>query len=84
MPDAPAAIFHPSVVYQDDRAALEWLEKAFGFEVSLIVGHARPPKRSEVVSLLGSHPISRTFFPCCAIMYDRFARAKLLPMPPFP
>ena len=27
----------PALVYRDDRAALEWLEKAFGFEVSLIV-----------------------------------------------
>ena len=30
-------IFHPSVIYRDDRAALDWLAKAFGFEVSLIV-----------------------------------------------
>jgi uncharacterized glyoxalase superfamily protein PhnB len=33
----PDQIFRPSVNYQDDRAALEWLEKAFGFEPSLIV-----------------------------------------------
>ena len=33
-------------------------------DVSMIVGQARPPKSSEVVSLLGSHPISKTFFPC--------------------
>ncbi|HEY4212950.1 MAG TPA: VOC family protein [Steroidobacteraceae bacterium] len=26
--------FIPSVVYRDSRAALDWLEKAFGFEVS--------------------------------------------------
>jgi len=32
-----AQTFHPSVIYQDDRAALDWLAKAFGFEVSLIV-----------------------------------------------
>ena len=31
------AVFQPSVNYQDDRAALEWLAKAFGFETSLIV-----------------------------------------------
>ena len=37
-------------------------------EVSMIVGQARPPKRSEVVSLFGSHPISSTFLPCWAIM----------------
>jgi len=29
--------FRTAVIYQDDRRALEWLEKAFGFEVSLIV-----------------------------------------------
>ena len=29
--------FRATMIYQDDRAALEWLEKAFGFEVSLIV-----------------------------------------------
>lgn len=31
------AVFQPSVNYQDDRAAIEWLAKAFGFETSLIV-----------------------------------------------
>ncbi|HUO89335.1 MAG TPA: VOC family protein [Rhizomicrobium sp.] len=30
-------VFRPSVNYQDDHAALEWLQKAFGFEPSLIV-----------------------------------------------
>jgi uncharacterized glyoxalase superfamily protein PhnB len=30
-------VFHSSVMYQDDRAALEWLERAFGFEISMIV-----------------------------------------------
>ena len=40
MTDAAAQIFHPSVIYQDDRAALDWLAKAFGFEVSLIVEDA--------------------------------------------
>ena len=34
---SPDAVFQPSVNYQDDRAALEWLAKAFGFETSLIV-----------------------------------------------
>ena len=34
----------------------------------MIVGQARPPNSSEVVSLLGSQPISSTFLPCCAIM----------------
>jgi hypothetical protein len=37
-------------------------------EVSMMVGQARPPNNKLVVSLLGSHPISKTFFPCCAIM----------------
>ena len=31
------AVFQPSVAYQDDRAALEWLGKAFGFEPSMVV-----------------------------------------------
>jgi uncharacterized glyoxalase superfamily protein PhnB len=30
-------IFRPSVNYLDDRAALEWLQKAFGFEPSMII-----------------------------------------------
>jgi uncharacterized glyoxalase superfamily protein PhnB len=30
-------VFWPSVIYLDDRAALEWLAKAFGFETSLVV-----------------------------------------------
>lgn len=30
-------VFQPSVNYLDDQAALEWLEKAFGFETSLVV-----------------------------------------------
>jgi uncharacterized glyoxalase superfamily protein PhnB len=30
-------IFRASVIYRDDRAALEWLEKAFGFETSLVI-----------------------------------------------
>ena len=37
MAAAKESIFWPSVVYQDDRAAIEWLAKAFGFETSLIV-----------------------------------------------
>jgi hypothetical protein len=50
----------------------------------MMVGQLRPPKRREVVSLLGSHPMRRTRFPCCAIMYERLARVKLFPIPPFP
>lgn len=29
--------FRSAVVYRDDRAALDWLEKAFGFEISFVV-----------------------------------------------
>ena len=36
MADA-AYVFQPSVNYQDDRAALDWLANAFGFETSLVV-----------------------------------------------
>ena len=31
------SVFRASVVYRDDRAALEWLEKAFGFETALVI-----------------------------------------------
>ncbi|MEI9993202.1 MAG: VOC family protein [Rhizomicrobium sp.] len=31
------SIFRASVIYQDDRAALDWLAKAFGFETALII-----------------------------------------------
>ena len=31
------SIFRAGVIYQDDRAAMEWLQKAFGFEVALVV-----------------------------------------------
>lgn len=34
-PRRPA--FIPSIIYKDNRAALAWLEKAFGFEVSEIL-----------------------------------------------
>jgi uncharacterized glyoxalase superfamily protein PhnB len=40
MPDSnidDRSIFRASVIYQDDRAALEWLEKAFGFETALVI-----------------------------------------------
>ncbi|MDB6092010.1 MAG: glyoxalase [Gammaproteobacteria bacterium] len=32
--------FIPSVVYKDNRAALKWLQKAFGFEVSEVLTDA--------------------------------------------
>ena len=50
----------------------------------MMVGQALPPKSSEVVSDFGSQPIRRTFFPCSAIMQERLASVKLLPMPPLP
>ncbi len=53
-------------------------------EVSMMVGHALPPKRSEVVSDFGSQPISSTRLPCSAIMQLRFASVNDLPMPPLP
>lgn len=34
------ATFTPSVFYLEPRAALAWLERAFGFETSLVVEHA--------------------------------------------
>ena len=37
-------------------------------DVSMMVGHALPPNNKLVVSLLGSHPMSKTFLPCWAIM----------------
>ncbi|HEX4304213.1 MAG TPA: VOC family protein [Rhizomicrobium sp.] len=40
MPDANVdnlSTFRASVIYQDDRAALDWLEKAFGFETALVI-----------------------------------------------
>ena len=53
-------------------------------DVSSIVGQAFPPNNRDVVSDFGSHPISRTLLPCSAIIWLRFARVKLLPMPPLP
>ena len=37
-------------------------------EVSMMVGQLLPPNSREVVSLLGSQPISSTRLPCWAIM----------------
>jgi hypothetical protein len=53
-------------------------------DVSMMVGQARPPNSSDVVSLFGSQPISSTFLPSWASMQDRFASVKDLPMPPLP
>jgi hypothetical protein len=37
-------------------------------DVSMMVGHERPPNSRDVVSLLGSQPIRSTRLPCAAIM----------------
>ena len=50
----------------------------------MMVGQALPPNSSDVVSDLGSQPISSTRLPISAIMCDRLARVKDLPMPPLP
>jgi uncharacterized glyoxalase superfamily protein PhnB len=34
---APRPAFIPSVIYKDNRTALKWLEKAFGFEISEVL-----------------------------------------------
>lgn len=36
-PGSPRPHFIPSVIYKDNRAALEWLQKAFGFEPSMVL-----------------------------------------------
>ncbi len=36
-PDLKRPAFIPSLVYRDNRAALDWLAKAFGFEVSYLL-----------------------------------------------
>ena len=58
----------PSRLKQTSPIATGSPASFFFDEVSMIVGQARPPNSSEVVSLFGSQPISRTFLPCCAIM----------------
>ena len=51
---SPMPTFSPAAFLRDD--------------VSMMVGQDRPPNSSDVVSLLGSQPISSTRLPCCAIM----------------
>ena len=36
-PNTPRPAIIPSVVYKDHRAALEWLQKAFGFEILFVL-----------------------------------------------
>jgi uncharacterized glyoxalase superfamily protein PhnB len=37
---APRPAFVPAIIYKDNRAALSWLQKAFGFEVSEVLTDA--------------------------------------------
>ena len=58
MAEAPAVV--PAVFYRDPMAALHWLEKAFGFETSLLVtddddnvGHAEMSFRGGAIGVGG-------------------------------
>ena len=58
MPESPAVT--PAVFYRDPMAALRWLEKAFGFETSLLVtdeaggvGHAEMSFRGATIGVGG-------------------------------
>jgi len=47
MPDRPAII--PALSYLDPRAALDWLQKAFGFEIEMVIeDEAGNPVHSEL------------------------------------
>jgi len=37
MADTSSPVFRSAVIYRDSRAAMAWLEQAFGFETSLVV-----------------------------------------------
>ena len=37
----PRPAFIPSVIYKDNRAALQWLQKAFDFEPSMVLTDAQ-------------------------------------------
>ena len=39
--EPPRPTFIPSVIYKDNRAALQWLQKAFGFEPSMVLTDAK-------------------------------------------
>jgi uncharacterized glyoxalase superfamily protein PhnB len=39
--EPPRPTFIPSVIYKDNRAALQWLQKAFGFEPSMVLTDAQ-------------------------------------------
>jgi uncharacterized glyoxalase superfamily protein PhnB len=38
--DTTSSVFQPDIYYRDPKAALSWLERAFGFETSLVVEDA--------------------------------------------
>jgi uncharacterized glyoxalase superfamily protein PhnB len=40
MPDVPRSRLRSAVFYQDPKAALAWLEKAFGFETAMVITDA--------------------------------------------
>ena len=40
-PASPRPAFIPALAYKDNRAALDWLQKAFGFEISEILTDAQ-------------------------------------------
>jgi uncharacterized glyoxalase superfamily protein PhnB len=39
--EPPRPAFIPSVIYKDNRAALQWLQQAFGFEPSMVLTDAQ-------------------------------------------
>ena len=57
----------PSRTKQTSPMATSSPASFFADEVWMMVGQALPPNSSEVVSLLGSQPISSTRLPFCAI-----------------
>ena len=58
----------PSRLKQTSPMATSSPAAFFFEEVSMMVGQALPPNSKEVVSLLGSQPISSTFLPSWASM----------------
>ena len=62
MAKTPSRLKHTSPMATSSPASF------FFDEVSMMVGQERPANSSEVVSLFGSQPMSRTFLPCCAII----------------
>ena len=58
MSEPSSPTFRASIVYKDDRAALAWLENAFGFEISFVVldeegklGHAEMKFGNGLISI---------------------------------